>query len=217
MAIAIALVASAAISAYSSYAANKSASKKAEQARQDAANWKNQVVKAADPFLKGSMADYGVLSNATGVNGQAGMQSYLDNSINPLLGSAQNQALTALNQKYAAMGYGPMTGNQIAAGNNLMQTSYLDQYNKQVAQLSQIASQKGSIGANMYGVAGQALNAQTQAALASAQYSGQAIAGAGNAVAQGISGLATGYASGAFGTSGGAAAGTAASSIGSKG
>ncbi len=187
---ALAIVAVAAASAASAYFGNQAASKQAEKARQDALAWKNQVAKAASPFLQGSQTDYGVLANAMGVNGQAGMQSYIDNSLNPLLKGAQSNALDALNQKYAAMGYGPLGGNQIAAGNNLMQSSYLNQYNQQVAQLAQAAQAQGSIGANMYGTAGQALGASTQAGLANAQYQGQAIAGAGQAGAQGMNALA---------------------------
>jgi hypothetical protein len=187
---AIAIVAAAAIGAASAYFGNQTASKQAEKVRQDAVNWRNQVVKAADPFLQGAQNDYSVLDNAMGVNGQAGMQSYMTNSLNPLLAGAQSNALNALNQKYAAMGYGPLSGNQIAAGNNLMQQSYLNQYNQQVSQLAQAAQGRGAIGANMYGTAGQANAYSTQAGLASAQYQGQAIAGAGQQAANGLTSLA---------------------------
>lgn len=191
MAIAIVALAAAAGSAAASYFGNQAAAKQAEKARQDAIAWRNQVTKAAAPFMQGSQTDYSVLANAMGVNGQQGIQSYLTNSINPLLAGAQSNALDALNQKFAAMGYGPLSGNQIAAGNKLMQESYLNQYNTQVAQLAQAAQAQGAIGANMYGTAGASLGPSTQAGLAAGQYQGQAIAGAGQTMSQGVMGAAS--------------------------
>jgi hypothetical protein len=186
---AIAIVAAAAVSAASAYFGNQAASKQAEKTRQDTLSWQKRAEAAAQPFLQNSQTDYGVLANAMGVNGQQGMQSYLQNSMNPLLAGAQSNALDAMNQKYAAMGYGPLSGNQINSANNLMQSSYLGQYNTQVAQLAHAAQGQGAIGANMYGVSASALGPATQAGLMQGQYAGQAIAGAGQAASQGISAL----------------------------
>jgi hypothetical protein len=163
--------------------------KAAEQAAAQLAYQKQvqgQLFGLADPYNKGSQASYGALANAMGVNGQAGMQSYLTNSINPLLAGAQGNALDAMNQKYAAMGYGPMSGNQMAAGNNLLQGMYLGQYNTQVGQLSNAAAQEGGLATNLYGAGAGVASASNQPASQLAQYTGQAAGQMGAGLSQGL-------------------------------
>ncbi len=177
------------IGAVSSYMGNKAAAKQAEKARQDALAWRKEVTTAAQPFLTGSTNAYNLLGNALGLGGQEGIQSYLSASLNPLLAGAQSNAVDALNQKYAAMGYGPMDGNKIASANRLLQDMYLNQYNTGVNNLNSMAQGMGNIGSNFYGTASNALNASTTAGLTQGQYNGQAIGGAGNYLMQGASGV----------------------------
>jgi hypothetical protein len=168
---------------------NKANSAAAEAAAQQLAYQKQvqgQLFSLADPYNKGSQASYGALANAMGVNGQAGMQSYLTNSMNPLLAGAQGNALDAINQKYAAMGYGPVSGNQMAAGNNLLQGMYLGQYNTQVGQLSNAAAQEGGLATTLYGQGAGVASASNQPASQLAQYTGQAGAQMGAGMSQGL-------------------------------
>lgn len=163
--------------------------KAAEQAAQQLAYQKEvqgQLFNYAQPYNQGAQAGYGALSNAMGVNGQAGMQSYLTNTMNPLMQGAQGNALDAMNQKYAAMGFGPMSGNQIAAGNNLLQNMYLGQYNTQVGQLSNTSAQQGGLATNLFGSGAQVAGASNQPASQLAQYTGQAAGQMGAGVSQGL-------------------------------
>jgi hypothetical protein len=166
--------------------ANDEAAKVAAQQLAYQKQVQGQLFNLADPYNKGSLASYGTLANAMGVNGQAGMQSYLTNSINPLLAGAQGNALDAMNQKYAAMGYGPVSGNQMAAGNNLLQGMYLGQYNTQVGQLSNAAAQQGGLATNLYGAGANVAGASNQPASQLAQYTGQAGAQMGAGISQGL-------------------------------
>ncbi len=165
--------------------------KAAEVAAQQLAYQKQvqgQLFNLADPYNKGSLASYGALANAMGVNGPAGMQSYLANSMNPMLQGAQGNALDAMNQKYAAMGYGPMSGNQIAAGNNLLQGMYMNQYNTQVGQLANAAQAQGGLATTLYGQGAGVASASNQPASQLAQYTGQAGAQMGAGISQGLGG-----------------------------
>jgi hypothetical protein len=179
------------IGAAGSYFGGKSAEKTAKEQAAAAAAWRAQVTQAASPFLQGSQQGYSAVADALGLNGAAGMQSYLTNSMNPLLAGAQGNALDAMNQKMRAQGYAPMaqSGNTISEANKLLQGMYLNQYNQQVGQTLQDAQGQGGIAASMYGTAGSSLNPQVTAGLASAGYGGGATGSLGYYGMQG----ATGY------------------------
>jgi hypothetical protein len=189
MASAIGGIAGSLISGVSSYYGNKTAASIASANAAASAAWRGQVTNAAQPWKTTSESSYNLLGQALGTQGASGVQSYLANYVTPLMSGVESNATKQLSQKYAAMGYGPVSGNASKEIASYLSQLELNQYNTGVQNLQNAASSSGSLAASMYGTAGQSLSSQTSSSNTAAQYSGQSVAGLGSGVSSAVSSL----------------------------